>query len=101
MVDRKINAMHKEYGVEWGKTCKDCSHCMRYAPTDRHYYKCELYGITGSEATDWRLSWVACGMYNVDVNLNMRNTLIEVLKRRQKQNKGPIDGQVELDLMGV
>ena len=40
--------------------CQNCKHLIisRYAitPSERNYYKCELLGLSGSSATDIRLS---------------------------------------------
>ena len=64
---RKIEAMYRLYGPgPEGKTCGECANCIRYSPTDRRYWKCRLYGISGGESTDWRQKWPACGMYNRD-----------------------------------
>jgi hypothetical protein len=44
--------------------CKTCSHLhvRRYANT---YYKCDLRKMSPSTATDHRVSWRACGKYEV------------------------------------
>lgn len=66
---RKIEAMYRKYGPgPDGKTCADCDNCVRYSPTDRHYWKCRLYGISGGESTDWRLKWPACGMFDMEAD---------------------------------
>lgn len=55
----------KIYGFDHDHTCKDCKHlvCNRY--NYKNYYKCDLMGITDSEATDIRLKDVACGMWEM------------------------------------
>jgi hypothetical protein len=63
-VIRKIDAMHLYFGVTPGEHCKDCCHCISGQYRDKNYRKCEAYGMTHSEATDWAQSWLACGLYN-------------------------------------
>jgi hypothetical protein len=42
-------------------TCRGCVHLVRVG--HRGWMKCEIYGITGSEASDWRAKWPACGLF--------------------------------------
>lgn len=35
--------------------CKHCNYCIRMGYHDKVYYKCELIGISNSEATDIRV----------------------------------------------
>lgn len=58
---RKIDRMHEIFGVLEGEKCKNCYHLLGEKGT---YRKCEIYGDTASEATDWALSWTACKMWN-------------------------------------
>lgn len=62
---RKILAMLIYFGeLKNGKTCKQCCHLKKYGWRGKNYYKCEVYGISNSEATDWRLYYPACGAFN-------------------------------------
>ena len=61
---RKIDAMHKYFGVAPGEHCKGCCHCISGQYRGKNYRKCDVYGMTHSEATDWAQSWLACGLYN-------------------------------------
>lgn len=45
--------------------CGDCQHLRSKFYRGKTYYKCALVGITNSEATDIRLSYV-CDNYNAD-----------------------------------
>ena len=63
MAIRKIELMHREFGASPGHKCQHCDNLI-VRHRDRRYYKCEVYGISNSEATDWRLSYDACGMFN-------------------------------------
>lgn len=76
MNERKIDAMHKLFG-EGPALCKDCDHFISGTYHDKRLHKCALYGITHSDATDWRLSYKACGMFNRSPDDNW----IPVLKR--------------------
>ena len=59
MNGRKIDAMHAHFGTCEGVQCKGCRHLISGEWHDRRYHKCELYGLSHSEATDWRLSYQA------------------------------------------
>ncbi len=60
---RKYKTMQRIYGTTEGKTCKTCRHLLRQHWNKRNYYKCELWYISSSEATDIRLKNQACGRY--------------------------------------
>ena len=92
---KKLAAMHSRFGAYSG-ICKDCIHLRRVVPTSRVCYKCELYGNTSSEATDWRLSWLACGQYNKPVNMDNWTPLIEVLKRSPRPKDTELEGQIKI-----
>lgn len=60
---QKIEKMRQAYGPgPLGCKCKHCIHLRNYQYR-RTYYKCELYGTTGGAATDWKVSWLACGKF--------------------------------------
>ena len=58
---RKIELMHRQFGVIEGKTCRECSNLTEHR-YDKLYRKCKIYGETSSEATDWAMRWKACGI---------------------------------------
>ena len=99
MTARKIDAMHKRYGT-YPSTCKGCDHCITGMYHNRRYSKCELYGITRSDATDWRQSYMACGMYNrVPEHYDTYQPIIEQIKHESRKNgDGPIAGQVQFKI---
>jgi len=47
------------------KRCKHCRFFLRrmYSKT---YFKCRLYSTSGSESSDWRANWPACGRFISD-----------------------------------
>lgn len=95
MTERKIAAMHRRYGRDDKHLCKDCNHliCREYG---RRYYKCEMYGLSKSDATDWRVSYQACGMYNQPaVNAYMTMVNLELKKYDE-----PLDGQIGMEVDG-
>ena len=58
--------MQEIHGIKEGNdTCKTCKHCVCYTNRqgNRNYYKCELWFISSSEATDIRLKNRACNKY--------------------------------------
>lgn len=62
--DRKIGRMHKAFGTSPPNKCKDCMNLRRERYHDRTYRKCLVYGDSASEATDWKCSFDACGMFD-------------------------------------
>ena len=58
---RKIDRMHELFGVKFGEKCRDCMHLKGGV---NEYRKCEVYGDSASEATDWALKYTACGLFN-------------------------------------
>ena len=96
MIERRIAAMHKRFGTCGVLRCKDCDHLISGKYHGKSYHKCELYGLSHSEATDWRLSYPACAMYNMPVNLDLWTPLLEQLKHESKNIEKPLDGQIRL-----
>ena len=78
---RKIEAMYKLFGRYTGKQSKQCKDCCNFIRKEynRTYFKCLVYGDTDSEATDWRASYEACGMFNNRSYTG--NKIIELVKR--------------------
>lgn len=95
---RKIEAMHTLFGADESGRCADCDHlCSKMY--DRRYYKCEIYGDSNSEATDWAKSWTACGLLHresaaADFAAEW-GTVVRYLKHhRPKEPEEQIDGQI-------
>ena len=51
---RKFKAMQQIYGVRQGTKCKNCKHFIRHNYNNKTYFKCELWKISSSSATDIR-----------------------------------------------
>ena len=62
MSKRKQALMYEFFGKADG-ICKDCEHYGSYKYHNRTYRKCDVYGLTNSEASDWAGKWQACGLY--------------------------------------
>ena len=98
MIERKIAAMHKRFGMCGALQCRGCCHLISGEWHDRRYHKCEIYGLSHSEATDWRLSWRACGMYNVPQDMDRWVPLIKQLSWQAKPVEPPLEGQMRLEV---
>ncbi len=97
MTERKIQAMHTRFGTCGVLQCRDCCHLISGSYHDKRYHKCELYGMSHSEATDWRLSYLACGMYNVPQNMVTWTPLLDQILRGRVPEK-PLEGQIRLEV---
>lgn len=95
MATNKIQLMQKLYGRHPGAKCETCSHLGRYHYHDKHYYKCDVYGVTNSEASDWRCKNEACGLYNTETTDREIIRLVRPERRAEILNE-PIQGQIEL-----
>lgn len=84
---KKIDMMHSMFGRIEGHSCKECSN-LRGSPGD--YYKCNVYGSSFSESTDWVQKWTACGLFNKDYD---GIPIKEIVKRQGRRNM--LDVQTE------
>lgn len=63
---KQLRTMHDDHGVTEGQVCENCAHLFRGRYHDRNYFKCRLYTPwTHGPGTDWRLSWQACGKFEI------------------------------------
>lgn len=91
MANRKIDAMHREYGTDCAHKCADCTNLCVYT-ANKTWYKCAAYGTSSSAATDWTKKWAACGLYGKPLEAD-HVPLIRRLPRAKRQEK-PLDGQM-------
>jgi hypothetical protein len=86
--------MHKLFGKS-EHICKDCEHFKKINTSGlmarRFVQKCECYGITHSESSDWAQKWQACGLFNQPYN---GKPVIEV---RIYQTSVTLTGHISLD----
>ena len=87
---RKIDLMHKLFGELPDRKCEECIHLCSFE-ANRKWYKCENYGETSSEATDWRLKWSACGLIDIPKCLDV--PMVNMLRFYNQEPK--IESQVE------
>ena len=59
----KIEVMYRLFGKTEGKICRDCCHMVTNS-RQRNFNKCECYGLSCSEATDFPMRQTACGLFN-------------------------------------
>lgn len=60
----RYRTMQELHGIKEGNaTCKTCKHCVCYHYHGKRYYKCELWIVSNSAATDIRLKNKACNKY--------------------------------------
>lgn len=93
---RKIEAMYKYYGrLSEHVHCKECTNFHRGRVGASVVSKCECYGMTHSEATDWKASNEACGLFNLSYS---GTPIIEIIRHSKRE---PVDetleGQVTID----
>jgi hypothetical protein len=92
---RKIEIMHRLYGVRNDHICGECSNFYEFR-YNKKYFKCEVYGHSSSEATDWRKYYVACGHFNKPPTAASRP-----VKEYAKREPAPIEilpGQMRLEI---
>lgn len=96
MAVRKIDLMHQLFGKTEG-LCRDCCHYQRYHYRDKPYRKCEVYGMTASEASDWKASYPGCGLFNKPYPYRDKPVIRYVTPERKKEILDePLDGQMDL-----
>lgn len=59
----RIKRMRREHGqAPEGEQCKGCPFLRHTNGYNRRYWKCTKYRLSHGAATDWRVSWPACGL---------------------------------------
>ena len=96
---RKIDLMHQLFGKCDGHRCGECSNFVSGRYHDTILRKCEVYGLTHSEATDWAKRWEACGMFNKE---HKELTIIEQKSRKiiglvERPEGFVLNGQIGFD----
>ncbi len=96
MAVRKIDLMHQQFGVCAGHACRECSNLVKGRYHDRILTKCQVYGLTHSEASDWAGRWLACGMFNREYTGRPVIRLVMRGRREPKEPEEPLDGQISM-----
>lgn len=95
MAVRKISLMYKMFGKS-EHYCRDCFHFGRILVGDkRKVRKCEVYGVTASEASDWKASYQSCGLFNKEYDGRNIIDFVTPERKREIVNE-PLEGQIEL-----
>ena len=97
LTDKKIDAMHVRFGIADG-ICGDCPHFLRYRYHDKCLLKCRAYGLTHSDATDWRVKWSACGMKDKEIDEDYTPVFELVKGQRMLAVPEQCDGQIEMKI---
>lgn len=93
MIARKIDAMYERFGIASG-LCGNCPH-FRVEHWDKDYFKCAAYGISRSEATDWRKNYTACGL--IDKPLPDRMPVIDDIRYIREPEEIQCEGQIGME----
>lgn len=99
LAGRKIEAMHRYYGVDPGRgICADCHHLKRYQAGNKVVYKCVLYGTSHSVATDWRKQWEACALISHDPEPDNFVPVFERVQHEPRRHREPpLKGQMDVE----
>lgn len=92
---KKIEAMYKYYGKRVNEKCNGCCHLAQYPSGAKLVNKCEAYGVSRGNATDWNSSYNACGIYNDRYHDGLNEPLFYRLKIIKDKNE-IIEGQLSL-----
>ena len=68
----QLDRMNRHWGKDHRYKCGHCSNFRRFRHKDKHYRKCERYGMTREPDTDWDAGWSACEKFNVPLEPSER-----------------------------
>lgn len=94
MSKRKTELMYEMFGKNEKYCCAECDHFRKINYHDKTYRKCEVYGLTRSEATDWKASNVACGL--APDKTYMGKNIVEMVTPH-KDSDEPVKGQMSIE----
>lgn len=86
---KKNDLMLSMFGRSGQNKCKDCSHFSEHMMS-RKYFKCDVYGESASEATDWRANYPACGLFN------KFTSYVNVYKLAREEKADAPEGQMSI-----
>lgn len=92
---KKNEAMYKAYGTS-NNAC--CTCCWLYRDNHRGKHKCRIYGNDGTAATDWKPSWLACGLHNQPLSPGFVTLIKQISEERNKEAEPEqLDGQISME----
>lgn len=98
---KKIDFMHLQFGKRADKHCAQCCNFVEGRYRDRILRKCRVYGLTHSEASDWAMTWTACGMFDQEYSgrplIELRAQETRKLRHGQPGEE-PLEGQEALPI---
>lgn len=97
MEKRKIDAMHKLFGMA-PLECRQCPHLTRMYARAKKYIKCKAYGLTASEASDWKLSNIACGLITGPLPKGFVPVIERLKHAPRASDDKPIEGQMKMEV---
>lgn len=90
----KIELMHRIFGKNEKYCCIECSHYKRKTYGSRTYRKCEVYGDGNSTGTDWKASYIACGL--APHKQYTGGPIVELAGARKRTKDDDIPGQMRM-----
>ena len=92
---RKVELMHKMFGRSPEYLCRECVHYTHKYYNDKPYHKCDVYGNSNSEGTDWKGSDQGCGL--APDKAYKGRPIVELVKYQKKIKDDAVpDGQMEM-----
>lgn len=99
MALRKIDLMHKFFGICEGRTCGECSNLVEEPYHGRMYRKCKCYGQTNSAASDWAKRYLACGMFNKPYKGRPNIERVKPVRtNKEEAQRIELEGQMKLEV---
>ena len=96
---KKIDLMYAIFGVDpQCRKCRDCLCLVQISPNSRAYYKCNVYGESSSEATDWAGKWMACGRFGKPLEQGERAVLWVTKGNKDNSREGQLPGQIRMEV---
>lgn len=62
LANTRLAKMRQTYGRKDDAKCGECANLIAFRQS-RTWFKCKVYGVSSSEASDWRKKWPACGKF--------------------------------------
>lgn len=90
----KIELKHRIFGKNEKLCCIECSHFKRKTYGSRTYRKCEVYGDSNSTGTDWKASYIACGLAPWKAYTGRQT--VELARAKRKSKNDDIPGQMKM-----
>lgn len=90
----KIELMQRIFGKNEKLCCIECSHFKRKTYGSRTYRKCEVYGDSNSTGTDWKASYIACGLAPWKAYTGRQ--IVELARAKRKSKNDDIPGQMKM-----